>query len=355
MISGPWGWALRRLVIAPLMPLLAVVALLLWVLVLVLSSVLCPLLSLLRGGTPRWRPLRVVSFAVVYLGGESLCLLVCLVLWALSGAGWRLRTRPVVRAHRRALGVFLGALVTVARPLFGFRLQVEEPLRHPEDLISAEGAAPVLVLARHAGPGASFVLVRLLIARYHRDPRVVLKEQLRLDPAVDLLLTRTGCTWVRSGRGNGDEAVRTVGATAAALRPRQALVLFPEGADWTPLRHLQAVARLRGHGRLREAQQALRMPHVLPPRPAGTVAALRAAPTADVLVFTHSGHDELLDAASTWRALPLREPLRMTWWRAASKDVPREDEDAACAWLQRTWVDIDAWVAEQQDLAQLTS
>ena len=37
------------------------------------------------------------------------------------------------------------------------------------------------------------------------------------------------------------------------------------------------------------------MPHVLPPKPAGTLAALNAAPAADVVVFTHTGHDELLD------------------------------------------------------------
>jgi len=352
-VRGLRWWALRRLVLAPLMPALALLAALLWLLVLLGSAVSCPVLALVRGGWPRWRALRVCSFALAYLLGETCCLLVCLLLWLATGGGARLRADWSVRAHLAVLGAFLGALRWLARPVFGFRLVVQEPHRHPEDLLRTEDAAPLLVLARHAGPGASFALVHLLISRYHRHPRVVLKEQLRLDPAVDLLLTRTGCTWLPASGSKGDEAAHRVGDTARALGPRQALVLFPEGADWTPVRHGQAVARLRRRGLFRAARRALRMPHVLPPRPAGTVAALQAAPTADVLVFTHTGHDELLDAASTWRALPLRDPLQMAWWRAPGSELPHTDSDAVGAWLQQTWADIDAWISEQQDLAVL--
>jgi 1-acyl-sn-glycerol-3-phosphate acyltransferase len=350
-VSGWAGWLLRRLVVAPLMPVLAVVVAALWVPVLLGSSVTGAARALAGRGRPRWRAVRVATFALLYLLGETACLLACLGLWVASGLGWRLHGGWFVRAHRAVLAAFLGILVRAASVVFGFRLVVEEPRRHPEDLLWAERQEPVLVLARHAGPGASFVLVHLLISRYQRLPQVVLKEQLRLDPAVDLLLTRTGCTWVPSGRDHGANAAELIGSAAGALVGRQALVLYPEGADWTPVRHLQAVARLRGRGRFREARDALRMPHVLPPRPAGTVAALQAAPDADVLVFTHTGHDQLLDAASTWRALPLRDPLRMTWWCARGQTVPRGDEAAVTDWLHHTWVDIDAWVEEQQALA----
>ena len=90
---------------------------------------------------------------------------------------------------------------------------------------------------------------------------------------------------------------------------------IPEGGDWTPTRHRLAVAALRRRGRRAEAAQAVRMPHVLPPKPAGTLAALTAAPDADVVIFTHTGHDELLDVVSIWNALPLRAQLRLVWWR----------------------------------------
>lgn len=352
-MSGPGGWLLRRLVVIPFVGVLLLFLAASWVVVLVVSAIASPVRGLVIGKRPRWRVLRITSLAVLYALGEVLTVLLCLGLWLASGLGWRLRHPRFVSAHVRLLGAFLGALVRLSRPLFGFRLDVSES-RRPADLLLAETTEPLLVLARHAGPGASFALLHLLVHRYHRHPVVVLKELLRLDPAIDLLLTRIGCTWIPARR-EGVAATARVGAAAAALGPRQALVLFPEGADWTPLRHLRAVARLRRRGLLNEAQRALQMPHVLPPRPAGTWAALQAAPAADVLVFTHTGHDELLDMAAAWRALPLREPLHMAWWRAESHEVPRASEEEVQSWLQETWADIDAWVGEQQALDDLVT
>lgn len=314
------GWLLRRLFFAPLMPVLLVLFAVVWLVVLA-GSVL----------TWRWRALRVVSMAVVYTLGETLCLVACFVLWLLPGR---------VRTHLWLLRVFLGVLIWVARPLFGFRLVVAEP--PSRDVARVLQSEPVIVLARHAGPGASFVLVHLLLSRYHREPRIVLKDQLRMDPAIDLLLTRIGCTWIPA-RSRGSS--RLVGRQAQAMDEHDCLVLFPEGQDWTPVRHVAAVARLRRRGLLAEAREALRMPHVLPPRPAGTVAAVRAAPSADVLVFTHAGHDELLDVSKAWASIPLRRPLEMTWWRVPAAEVPREDEEAVTDWLQAVWSDIDQWVA----------
>lgn len=317
------SWPFRRLVMAPLMPVLVVVIGLIWVVVAPFSLLV-----------PRHRALRVLTMAWVYVVGETLGLMACCVLWLV-------RAGP--EPHLRLLRLFLGALIRLARPVFGFRMEVEQPA----DAWRAEQQRPVIVLARHAGPGASFALVHLLMSRYHRHPKVVLKEQLRLDPVIDLLLTRIGCAWIPAAAHGSADLVAEV---AAGLGPRDALVLFPEGADWTPVRHLRAVARLRRKGLLREAREALRMPHVLPPRPAGTVAALGANPSADVLVFTHCGHDELLDATRAWEALPLREPLRMAWWRA--DDIPPGQEEQ---WLQETWRDIDAWVDEQLALRRLSS
>ena len=204
------------------------------------------------------------------------------------------------------LRAFLSALVAVAGFVFRFRLEVEEPLTHPDDTSRMAAPRPLLVLARHAGPGASFVLVHLLLTRYHRRPRIVLKEQLRLDPSFDVLISRIGGRFIAPGKGRPGVAAEAIAEVAADLTERDALLLYPEGGDWTPTRHRLAVAGLRRRGRRAQAARAARMPHVLPPKPAGTLAALRAAPHADVVVFTHTGHDELLDIVSIWDALPLR-------------------------------------------------
>jgi hypothetical protein len=174
-----------------------------------------------------------------------------------------------------------------------------------------------------------------------------------------VLLTRLGCKFIPTGSGSlpnahREEAIRLIAETAAGLEDRDALLLYPEGGDWTPTRHRLAVAALRRRGRRAEAAQAVRMPHVLPPKPAGTLAALTAAPDADVVIFTHTGHDELLDVVSIWNALPLRAQLRLVWWREGAWILPDEDDQRE-AWLLETWQRVDAWIGEQIELARLTA
>lgn len=340
---------MRRGLMVPLVVLGAVALLAAWAVSIPVSLLVCPIVAVLRRRRPRWRVTRILTMAAGYAVAECVCILLACVLWVVSGFGLQLTAGVFVAAHGRLLRAFLGALMGLARPVFGFALEVIEPHRHPEDLLLVSGSDPIVVLARHAGPGASFALVHLLVSRYHRRVRVVLKEALRLDPALDLLLSRTGATWV----GSGPDATEQIRRTAGGLAAGEALLLFPEGADWTPVRHLAAVARLRRRGLVGEARLALRMPHVLPPRPAGTVAALVGAPSAPVLVFTHAGHDELLDAGRAWQSLPLRRPLQMAWWQGERPGAVDTDQDRVLAWLRAQWTEIDLWIGEQDDLADL--
>ena len=43
------------------------------------------------------------------------------------------------------------------------------------------------------------------------------------------------------------------------------------------------------------------MTHVLAPRPGGVLAALEAAPDADVLMVAHTGLDHLVTVSDVWR------------------------------------------------------
>jgi 1-acyl-sn-glycerol-3-phosphate acyltransferase len=347
-------WLIRRLFIAPLMPILAVLALVLLPVVIVGQAICAVFAVVVLRHKAKWRLPRVWSFAVVYLFGETACLVACFGLWVASGFGRRLQSERQQRWHLVLLRRFLAGLVAVAGFVFRFRLDIEEPTTHPQDADRMAAARPILVLARHAGPGASFVLVHLLLSRYERRPRVVLKEQLRLDPSFDVLLTRLGCKFIPTGEGHRDEAISLIAETAAGLEERDALLLYPEGGDWTPTRHRLAVAGLRKRGRRAEAAKAVLMPHVLPPKPGGTLAALNAAPNADVVVFTHTGHDELLDIVSIWNALPLRAELRLVWWREGAWTLPSEDEQRE-AWLLEIWTRVDAWIGEQIELARVSS
>jgi hypothetical protein len=169
---------------------------------------------------------------------------------------------------------------------------------------------------------------------------------------MDLLLTRIGCAFIGPGGTGAEAPVAAVAGLAADLSPGDAMLIFPEGRDWTPARHRLAVRRLRRKGLHTQAAAAAAMPNVLPPRPAGTFAALQAAPGADLAVFMHTGHDDLFDAASIWRALPLQRELHMVWWNEPVPDVGSEQECAA--WLNDVWSRIDFWIDEQTGSSKLT-
>jgi 1-acyl-sn-glycerol-3-phosphate acyltransferase len=338
----------RRVFLVPMIVLLTVLFLVL--LPIVTVGQLLAGVSALWGRPVRWRALRIAVFAVVYTIGVCVCLLACLGLWlAAPVPRWRDRARWRAR-HVRVLRGLLGTLLRMAEWVFAFRLRLDSP-RGDDDGHPGVGRRPLIVLGRHAGPGASFVLVHVLLRRRGRVPRIVLKEQLRLDPALDVLLTRLGCAFIGRSGPAGEAATEAVRLLAADLGPDDALVIFPEGSDWTPTRHRLAVARLRMRGLRRQAAAAEAMPNVLPPRPAGTFAALRGAPTADVAVFMHTGHDDLLDAASVWRSLPLRRELHMVWWNEPRPEV--KDLDECARWLNRLWAQIDAWIEEEAALEEL--
>jgi 1-acyl-sn-glycerol-3-phosphate acyltransferase len=337
------GYALRRTLVVPLMPVLAAVVVAMLPIV-GLGQLIVSALGLLGGHRPRWRAMRLLAFAAVYSASECAGVLACLLLWVASpvprwrnDAHWRAR-------HVRVLGSFLGTLLRTAQPILGFRLDLENPRGD-----NTGSGRPLIVLSRHAGPGASFALIHVLLRERQRVPRVVLKAQLRLDPSLDLLLTRIGCAFIGAGGTGAADPMTAVARLAADLRPDDAMLIFPEGMDWTPNRHRLAVRRLRRKGLRTEAAAAAAMPNVLPPHPGGTFAALQAAPGSELAVFMHTGHDQLLNAASIWRALPLQRELHMVWWSEPEPYLASEQDCAA--WLNDVWSRIDSWIEEQAALA----
>ncbi|MFB9839461.1 1-acyl-sn-glycerol-3-phosphate acyltransferase, partial [Actinoallomurus acaciae] len=101
----------------------------------------------------------------------------------------------------------------------------------------------------------------------------------------------------------------------------------------------------RRRGRRAAAERARAMTNVLPPRETGTLAALAAAPHADVIFVAHTGADDLLSPADIWRNIPMGQPLRARWWRVPCEEIPREDRER---WLYDWWETIDDWIAENR-------
>jgi hypothetical protein len=159
------------------------------------------------------------------------------------------------------------------------------------------------------------------------------------------MLNRLSGYFLPSRSGAGDDVADQLADLAASLGPHDALLIFPEGGNWTPRRQRRAVRHLWRIGRRRAARQAQRMPRVLPPRPVGTLACLAARPDAHVVVVAHAGLDRLVNPGQVWRAIPVDDrPMRVTWWCVTPPDVRAVEPDDAEVWLERQWRRVDDWV-----------
>jgi 1-acyl-sn-glycerol-3-phosphate acyltransferase len=323
---------IRRL----LLPVDAVVLLVLAVVfavVVLFAGLLAPL------SRPR-RVLRLAAFALGYCAVE-------LAVMPTAGALWLRRAasrhpgpdseKAWVTANEALLAWALGRVLGAARRFFDFEVVVLET----SDTTALAGPDPVLVLARHGGPGDSFALVHLLLTRYHRGVRIVLKDVLQLDPALDLLLNRLDCCFLSAPTGDGGETIERLAQMARALGPGDSLLLFPEGANWTPDRRLRAIGHLRRRHKTLAARAATLMTHVLPPRPDGVFACLDANPALAIVVVAHAGLDRVVRARQAWEQLPLRTPMTVRAWPTAP--VP-PDKEGRLAWLTLEWAVVDEWV-----------
>lgn len=331
----PPRWV-RRVVIAPATVLLAVLVFTtvpLWLLLAAAASPLVP---------GYLRPLRVLWIVLLYLFWDAAALVFLFALWVASGFGWHKRSPRFQRAHYVLAGHFLSFLFWQAR--WALRLRIDIVGTNPDTALPGR---PELVVCRHAGPGDSFILVHALVNWFRREPRIVLKDTLQWDPAIDVLLNRLPNRFIAPGSGDGDSIAKEIGHLARGLDADDAFVIFPEGGNFTPRRRLRAIERLRARGLHQMADRAERMRHVLAPQPGGLLAALDAAPDAGVIFVAHTGLDRMLTVADVWRELPMDKRIVMRFWSVPPEEVPT-GRQARIEWLFDWWARIDAWVEEQR-------
>jgi 1-acyl-sn-glycerol-3-phosphate acyltransferase len=216
---------------------------------------------------------------------------------------------------------------------------LDQSSTNPDQLPDHE---PVIVLSRHCGPGDSVLVAWLLAIKYQLQLRVVLKAVLRCEPVLDFA-GGLGCLCFLA---RGARARHQIHDLAASLTGGQALLLFPEGANFTWPRWSAAIAELRSTGRIRAASRALRQSHTLPPQTGGAAAAVTGAPKANILVLTHNGFCPD-GRARPWWQLPIHRQLLVHTVLVPAADLPQPDQ--LSSWLERTWTQVDAWVASHTD------
>jgi 1-acyl-sn-glycerol-3-phosphate acyltransferase len=291
------------------------------------------------------RALRLLSLTLVWFLGETAALAVLLCLWIASGFGGRMDTEPYQSRHYGVMRWFLDMAYHAAQWSCGLKVEVEGPADEPGPV-----TRPVIVFSRHAGPGDSLLLVHYLLTACGRRPRVVMKAALQLDPSLDIVANRLPNAFIKHREASTWYYTEQIKRLAVGLDHRSALVIFPEGGNWTPLRWRRAVARLRRMGEHDLAERAVAMPNVLPPRPGGALAAIGACPSADVIFVAHAGLDSLVSVGDVWRSLSANRTVRARWWLVPASQVPREaSQEAQVSWLYDWWERIDSWISQQHE------
>ncbi|HEY7703813.1 MAG TPA: 1-acyl-sn-glycerol-3-phosphate acyltransferase [Acidimicrobiia bacterium] len=283
-----------------------------------------------------WRLGRITALAVAYMFREAAGLTALFFLWVAAGFG-AFFSRPRFRVwHYRLLGWWTGGMSKSVQRYLGISIELETQPPRP---------GSVLVFSRHGGPGDSIFLVNVLIHQFHRNPRIVAKRDLQLVPFFDALGRRLPNYFIDPNPNDRTEPIARIRALVRGMGPQDALILFPEGGNVTPQRRVRAITSLRRKGLEEEAEQAERMTHLMPPRPAGALAAIDAAPDADVVFVAHTGVEHLTSLKTIWREIPVAKTIFARYWRLAPEEIPH-DPSARVDWLFKWWVEIDRWIGE---------
>jgi hypothetical protein len=286
-----------------------------------------------------WRTLRLVAFCAAYLIFETVGIVWMFVLWVASGFGLAMRSERMQSLHYGFMKWQLKQVNGAARAFFRLRIFIEDrPKPTP---------GPVLVFSRHAGPGNSLMLVGTLMIGYQRRPRIVMLAKLQWDPLYDMLGNRLPNRFIQHDLKTRDVYVEAIADLARGMGDRDALVLFPEGRDFTWRHRLRTIAHLRRRGFRGEADKAERMRNVLPPRHRGTMAAIGAAAGADVVFVAHTVLEDIGSFPDLWSRIPFPGPIRSRYWRLPASEVPSGEQEQI-DWLYAWWARIDQWIDERR-------
>ncbi|GAB3106983.1 hypothetical protein GCM10027055_01950 [Janibacter alkaliphilus] len=299
-----------------------------------LALVVVPLGVLLWPIDRRLRVARVMMLLLIAMWEDIGIVVGCWWLWLRALVRGR---EHWVEDHEALILAALDHAMTAAGRLIGFHVELDHELDWGDE------GEPLVVLSRHAGPADSLALAWLLTGRARRVPRIVLADALLWDPGTALVLERLSSYFVPSASGAGDDRSRGVAELAASLGPRDAMLIFPEGRNWTIHRQQDLVTRLRAKGETERAAEAERWRHVLPPRPKGVVTILTTQPRCDVMVVAHTGLEVFSSPREVWRAIPFRSRLLVSARTYQRQDIPH-DPAGIEHWLDERWDGVNAWV-----------
>ncbi len=285
---------------------------------------------------------RLILFGAWWLAMEVLGVTAAFLLWLAFGPLRQLASLKCRRWHSRLQYVWARGLTSGAQRTIGLRWSTE-------GIGCLHSKGPLIILARHGSQGDA-LLTAALLSNEGRRLRFVLKKQLLGDPCLDIVGHRIPNYFVdRDSLDNREELVN-IGLLASGLADDEALVIFPEGTRFSALKLAKAVHTVAQKTPSRAASTR-RLQSVLPIRPAGTLAALSAS-DANIVFCNHVGIGDIASLRQLRDAVPLIKELRFKLTLIPRTELSSEwTEEELVHWLDTQWIEIDKWVATNEQQA----
>ncbi len=233
---------------------------------------------------------------------------------------------------QEAMGLWSGSLLSWAGRIINAQFDwgdgASMPSGHP------------LVIARHASNVDAIIPASLFTNRLNRSAHHVLKAELRYAASMDLFGLPLGNYFVSRDKNTDAELVQ-LERLASIVQPEGGLVIFPEGTFATPESRARIRASLERKGETEAVALTDELKSLLPPKPAGVLALLRARPDAVPVVLAHRGLDNVASFQGLRDSVPLTAPVVVRWWPTAP---PPDAHDEQVRWLQDEWRRADGWI-----------
>lgn len=308
-------------------------------LALALAPVVYPLAFLVDiAGRRRLATVRALAMGHVFLSCEAAGMAASAWIWLTRGSD---RERYLERNFRLQCW-WAGTLFRAGVRLFSLRVEVEG-----DEFVRT---GPVLVFSRHVSPIDNLLPAVLVSDAHGIRLRWVINRSLLRDPCLDIVGNRLPNCFVAAGTGDSEAEIRRVQVLGHDLGPRDGVLIFPEGALFSPSRLERVLSRIEESGDERLLARARRLQNLLPPRLGGSTALLEAARGTDVVFLAHTGLEGATEYHNILRGGLIGRTIRVRIWRVLAEDIPQSRDDRI-GWLFDQWEQLDNWVSANQPAA----
>ncbi len=295
-------------------------------------------IDLVKGSSRVFPRTRATSMFAVYFACEVVGIVGALALGAGTLGGRIGGSKRYLSANAALQRWWTSTLFLGSVRVFGMKI-VLEGLEH-----AARG--PMLLFVRHTS-SADTVLTAAMVTNPKRIVlRYVLKRELLLDPSIDLVGKRLPNAFLARTGERAHAEKRAIAGLARGLDAASAVLIYPEGTRFDPVKRARAIASLKERGHTDLARLASELERVLPPKLGGALALLDAAPDVDVVFIMHTGFEGAATFAEFWGGGLVHKTIKVQLRRIAATTIPKEGRDA---WLFECWREVDLWVRANQE------